>query len=459
MPTIKSYTEILKNDFNPLLKLAIPLAFVGMVGAAPAFFETLFLAHVDQKTLAAGALVSWLYGTFAVIIFGILSSINVLISHKHGAKDQQGIILILRDGLLLSILLSIPAFLLFWNMAPIFLIFGQDPSVVALAKSYLHALAWGLIPNFIAIAIFELIIGLGHTRILTVFTVFGVSLVVLCSYILIFGKWGFPALGIAGAGWGMTVSYWIIAIVQSIYVFIHPEYKQYFLPIFNRKKPSFMWELLKVGIPMGVMYCFEVAFFFALTLVMGSLGSQLLAANQIVMQYLGALMSVIFSIAQAITVRMGHLLGAKEPLAAKKAGYAGIFMSAIFMCLIAICYFAFPNLLISVDIDMNNIHNAEIIRAVKQLFAIAAVFQILEAIRISLFGMLRALKDTHFTLLISIISFWGIALPIGYLLATHFNYGSVGLWWAMVISAIISVILLNFRFQTKMRRYQTNNDS
>lgn len=116
----------LKKDLYPLLKLAIPLMLTGIVGASASFFETMFLARVDQQTLAAGALVSWLYATFAVIIFGTLSSINILIALKHGARDQTAISFVVRDGVLLSILLFIPAFLLFWNMAPIFLLFGQQ---------------------------------------------------------------------------------------------------------------------------------------------------------------------------------------------------------------------------------------------------------------------------------------------------------------------------------------------
>lgn len=445
--------SIIKNDVYPLLKLAVPLALTGIVGASASFFETLFLAHVDHQTLAAGALVSWLYGTFAVILFGTLSSINVLISHKHGAKDQLSITLITRDGLLLASLMSIPAFLLFWNMAPIFLLFGQNPSVVLLAKSYLHALSWGLLPNFIAIAIFEVLIGLGHTRVIMNFTIFGVSLVVFFSYALIFGKFGLPALGIAGAGWGMSVSYWIIAVVTSVYVLTHKEYKNYFRHIYNRNKPSFLWELLQVGVPMGTMYCIEVAFFFALTLVMGSLSSQLLAANQIALQYLGALMSVIFSIAQAITVRMGHLLGAKEINSAKTAGLCGAVISATLMTIIAICFWIFPSLLISVDFDVNNPANAEIVKEIRNLFGISAIFQIIEAVRISLFGTLRALKDTNFTLLTSIISFWCIALPIGYLFATYLHLGGEGLWYGMVIGASASVILLYQRFKLKIRRY------
>jgi MATE family multidrug resistance protein len=459
MSAMTRHHSIIKNDLYPLLKLAIPLALIGIVGAAQSFFETLFLAHVNQETLAAGALVSWLYGTFFVIMLGTLSSINVLVSHKHGANDQAGLARVAHDGLLLGLLFTVPAFILFWNMAPLLLLFGQNPSVVALAQSYLHALAWGLLPNFIAVALFEVIIGLGNTRVITVFTVFGVSSIIFFSYALIFGKFGFPALGIAGAGWGMTISYWIIAIVLSAYVLIREDYKRYFLPIFYRNKPSFLWELLQVGAPMGAMYCFEVAFFLVLTLLMGSLGSELLAANQIALQYMGASMTVIFSIAQAITVRMGHLLGGSELNAAKNAGYAGICVSGIFMGAVAICYWVFPGFLISADMDVNNSSNAIIVSEIKKLFVISAIFQIFEAIRISLFGVLRAFKDTRFTLLISIISFWCIALPIGYLLATYFQFGGAGFWWGMVMGAGVSVILLYQRFKSKMHHYEVKRGS
>src|SRR3990167_8342124 len=143
MSVITVHHSIIKNDVYPLLKLAVPLALTGILGGSVGFFETLFLAHVGHETLAAGALVSWLYGTFFCILFGTLSAINVLISHKHGAQDKTGVSLVVRDGLFLAILLTIPAFLLFWNMAPIFLLFGQNPSIVLLAKSYLHAMSWG----------------------------------------------------------------------------------------------------------------------------------------------------------------------------------------------------------------------------------------------------------------------------------------------------------------------------
>ena len=134
------------------------------------FFETMFLAHLSSDVLAAGALVSWLFGTFIVILIGILSSINILVAHQYGAKKFSAISFIVRDGIWLAIVLALPSFILFWNLSPIFLFLGQNPSVVHLAQTYLHALAWGLLPNFLMFALLEFIVGLGHARVLLVFT-------------------------------------------------------------------------------------------------------------------------------------------------------------------------------------------------------------------------------------------------------------------------------------------------
>lgn len=111
----------LKNDFYPLLQLLAPLIAVSIVNSGTSFFETVFLAHLSTDVLAAGALVGWLFGTLVVILFGTLSAINVLISHQHGAKEEQHIVSVVRDGFAVAGLLFIPTFLLLWNMPPIFL--------------------------------------------------------------------------------------------------------------------------------------------------------------------------------------------------------------------------------------------------------------------------------------------------------------------------------------------------
>lgn len=444
---------LLKKNFYPLLALAIPLAMTGLLQSGIFFFETIFLAQLGPDVLAAGSLVSWLVGTIAVILFGTLSSINILVAYKHGAKDEAGISEIVRDGLKLALLMALPIMVLFWNISPLLLLFGQSPDIVLLAKSYLHAITYGILPNVITIALLETIIGLGHTRIILIVSLISVTFTIFFSYAFIFGKFGFPALGIAGAGWGITISYWITAIFLFIHVLTSHQYKRFFQQLFLSNKVSHLLELFRIGLPMGAMYCVEVAFFFAVTLIMGTFSSQLMAANQIAFQYMGTLVGVIFSIAQAITVRMGHLLGAGDPTAARQAGFAGISISVLLMMLASLVYWFYPSALISIDFDIHLPENYGLIREATQFLAVAALFQIVESIRISLFGALRSLKDTHFPLLISVISFWGIALPVGYILATRWHFGGPGLWWGMVLGASFSVLLLLHRFEFKIKQY------
>lgn len=443
--------KLFKQNIYPLLLLVIPLTLTGLLQSSTYFFETMFLAHLGQEVLAAGALVNWLFWTFMVVLVGVLSAINILVAHKYGAEDFKAISFIVRDGLWLAVLLAIPLFFLFWNLAPLLLFLGQNPKVVILAKIYLHALAWGLLPYFVLFSLLEFIVGLGHARVILIFTILSASLTVFFSYALIFGKFGFPALGIAGAGWGTTISYWISVSLLILFIALNEQYRKYCDRIFSPLKKNHLKDLLKTGLPIGLMYSVEVGFFLALTLLSGKLSSELLAANQVVLQYVGTLMSIIFSIAQAITVRMGHLIGAHDILSAERTCYVGISISFVLMLIVALVYWTIPVTLISIDFNVHDPLNNSLVQLTVQLLSIAALFQFFEATRITLFGALRALKDTRFTLLISILSFWGIALPLGYLLASTFHMGGAGFWWAMVTGAAISVILLSWRFHMKIK--------
>lgn len=131
---------------------------------------------------------------------GTFNAINILVAHKFGQNDHQGTSLVLRDGLILVFLLIIPTFLLFWNISFIFSLLGQKPELIALVTLYVHALVWGLLPKFILILSFEFLIGLGHTRFSMIFNLASIPLEIFFSYILIFGKLGFPALGLQVQG-------------------------------------------------------------------------------------------------------------------------------------------------------------------------------------------------------------------------------------------------------------------
>lgn len=449
MPKIQA-AAFWRRDAAPLLRLALPLVMTGLVESSISFFSTFFLARLGEDAIAAGSLVGWFFATLMVILWGGLTSVSVLVSRKHGEQDISGVARVLRDGLLLAMLLVPPMFLLLWNLAPVFGFFGQSAAVVAMAEPYLRALAFGLLPDFLMLVLLQFLSGLGHVRVTMVFTLFWVPVAIIANYGFIFGKLGLPELGMSGIGWGLTTSYWLTTLWLALYIFFNKTYRVYIKPLLQSGQQSMLHQLIRIGLPMGLMYALEIGFFFVLALYMGTLSNTFLAANQIVMQFLGMMMAVVFALAQAVTIRMGHLLGEKDVLAAERTVKAGILSAVTFMLLVGALYVFAPDWLIGLDISLSDRENASLLTIARQFFLLAAFFQLAEAARIVCFGALRALHDTRFTLMVSIISFWGIALPLGQLLSRMHGLHGSGMWLGMSFSALASVLLLWRRLQKQL---------
>ncbi len=251
----------------------------------------------------------------------------------------------------------------------------------------------------------------------------------------------------------MAISNALEMVALILYIASHAEYKKYLNKLCSLQRPKYLMELVRLGLPMGLMFCLEVGFFFVLMLFMGRIGVAALAANQLVFQYFCFCMEIAFAVAQAITVRMGHELGARNQAAAKRASLTGTSLVLVLMLVVALCYWCVPRQLMSLDIDIHSVANQALITCAIPFFAIAALFQVFEAVRITLFGALRALKDTRFTLLTSVISFWFIALPVGYLLAYPGHLNGMGFWWGMVFGGVLSVVLLLYRMKKTFSKW------
>lgn len=444
-------TRFSSSEINSLLKLAIPLILNGFLEASIGFSTTFFLAHLGARELAAGAVVQWIFFTMMVILWGTLCSVSVLVSQKFGEKNYSAISDVLRDSIILALIMTVPTMLLLRNMEPILLVIGQSAVTAELGSAYMKALSWGMAPDFIMLVLMQFFIGLGHARTTLFFTLCWVPINIISSYAFVFGKFGLPALGMEGIGWGTSFAFTLVATILIIYLLFNSYYRKYLSEAFAWGKPKYLWELCQIGVPMGSMFCIEVGFFLTMTLVMAHWGTEIVAANQITLQLSGQISVVSFSIAQAITVRIGHTLGANQPHLAERAAYIGMAFALSFMMLVAISWWLVPKYYIGIDLDLAASKNAKIISYAIEFLAIGAFFQLIESVRFTLFGALRGMKDTRFTLLTSIISFWGISLPLGYLLATVFHLSGSGLWYGVVLGQFCGALILYARFRYKVR--------
>jgi MATE family multidrug resistance protein len=446
-------TNNFRNETKALTKLAVPLIMTGMVNAPLGFFSTLLLARLGHAQLAAGAIVMWLFSTIMMLLWGVLSAVSVSVAHCYGAGNVSCIARVLRDGFLLALIMSVPLMFLIDNTPLVLLHFGQHAKVVILVREYLRILIWSILPNLIVLVLEQFLIGLGRARVNLWFALIWMPFNVCLSYLLMFGKWGFPELGISGLGWSTTLSMWLLAVMLSIYIYSAKYYRSILRATLEINQPSRLGELVRIGLPIGAMFSVELAFFLMLTLFMGRISPHALAANQIVMQYMGILATITFAIAQAITVRIGHNIGAKDIDKISYTTASGVMIGGVFALIIASTYWLFPTPYIAVDLNIHAANNQEIIKLAKQIFAVAAIFQLLEAARIGLFGALRGIGDTRFALWSSVFIFWWIAFPLGYFFAKVLHWQGVGFWWGITLASACGSVLfaLRFRYAVKIR--------
>lgn len=444
-----------KNFFSEsklLLMLAIPLIMSGVIETSVGFFSNIFLARLGTETLAAGGLVNWVYATLMIIVWGSTSAVTTLAARYYGENNLTEIRCILYASLLLILIMILPATLIMWNLSPILLFFGQKPSIVALAEPYLHSITYAIIPDFLVTILLQFIVGLGRTKTNLVFSLLFVPINLIANYCLMFGKFGLPALGIAGIGWGASFTFWILVIGFYTYFFLEKSFRIYFkIPDFYKIYAAAK-EIIHIGLPLGLMYCLEVAFFLAISIITGLISESIQSANQITLQFYWLFSVVTFSFAQAITIKVAHSIGQNDRQAINYATYLGVFYTSAFMFITALLYWFFAGQLISIDLKSTP-ENASIINLAKAFFSIAALIQLTEAVRFSFFAALRAFKDTRYTLFNSILIYWLLALPLGCLLAFRFNMGGLGIWWAWLIGQIIGTPLLIWRCRRKIKEY------
>lgn len=435
-----------------LLMLSLPLIISGIIETSIGFFSNVFLAHLGTARLAAGALVNWVFTTLMVIIWGTLSATTTLVARYYGAKNNLQISSVFYAGLFLALVLMLPSMSLLRKLAAIFLFFGQNPRIVELAPPYLHGLSWAIIPDFMITVLLQFVAGLGRTKTNLVFSLLFVPISIFFNYSLMFGKFALPVLGLAGIGWGTAISFWIMSSGFSLYFCLNKSYRIYWRFPGLKNISLALKEILQVGLPLGLTYCVEVGFFLAMTLLMGRISPDALAANQLTLQFFWIFSIVTFALAQGITIRVGHSVGRNDQKAVHYATYIGIFYASAFMLLTAILYWGFPEKLISIDFDLHDAKNAVIVHLAKEFLALAALVQLFEAPRFALFGALRGLKDTRFTLFTSLLIFWIIALPLGYI-AIPYGFSASGIWWATILAEIIGLCLLIGQYRRKVQAY------
>ncbi|MDZ8140591.1 MAG: MATE family efflux transporter [Nostoc sp. DedQUE04] len=447
------------SEVKKCLMLAVPLAAAQVAQSATGFVDTVMMGWLGSQTIASGGLGTVIF-TFSLLIFsGIVSAVSPLAAQAYGAGNKEKVGTIVRLGLGISLVLGIPITLLLYNGGALLLLLGQDANTVALTEIYLRAIALGFIPGLGFAVLKSFLSALLQPQLIIVTVVLGTLFNITANYVLMFGKLGFPALGLAGIGWASTLSLWSMFITLAVYIYNQPRFAVYsiFRPSSQEAFPlehrRIVGEIFQIGLPIGGLIAVEGGLFTVVTLLIGQLGTNALAAHQIALQTISMSFQMAVGISLATTVRVGQLAGQNDLVGTRLAGYVGIAIAALAMGVVALAFWLVPKSIISLYIDINNQNNADVVALAVKLLAVAAIFQIVDGVQVTAAGALRGLKDTRIPMLIGFFAYWCVGLFTGYTFGISLGSGAIGLWWGLAIGLASAAIILTWRFSTR----KTNN--
>ncbi|MBU7586634.1 MAG: MATE family efflux transporter [Nostoc sp. TH1S01] len=441
------------SEVKQCLLLAVPLAAAQIAQSATGFVDTVMMGWLGSQTIASGGLGAAIFTFCLLVTTGIIAAVSPLAAEAYGAGKPEKAGKIVRQGIGISLLLGIPITVLLWYGSTLLVMLGQDVNAAALAQTYLRAIAWGFIPGLGFAVLKSFLSALSQPQLIMVTVVLGTLFNITANYVLMFGKLGLPALGLAGIGWASTLSLWSMFIALAIYIFSQRRFAVYkifeFSPIsnFSQQNRRIFWEIFQIGLPIGGLIAVEAGLFTVVTFIIGQLGTTALAAHQIALQTASMSFQMVLGISLATTVRVGQLAGEQDLKGVGLAGYVGISLGALSMAIAGLIFWLFPKLIVSLYLDIDNPNNQNVVYLAEKLLAVAAIFQIVDGIQVSASGALRGLKDTRVPMLIGIFAYWCVGLLIGYALGIWFDYGTIGLWWGLAIGLASAAIVLTWRFR------------
>ena len=384
---------------------------------------------------------------------GVSYAITPLVAEAHGAGDKAKISDVLRNGSTINLITGLLLVAIIFAIEPFMHHMNQPVEVVTLALPYLNIVALSIIPTMIFQSYRQFAEGLHSTRMAMVIVVGSNLLNILLNYLLIFGKWGFPELGLNGAGWATLTSKIMMGAGMMAYVYYGEKFRNYRAGFaIGHYSKALINKMLHIGLPAGSQFIFEAGAFGFSAIMMGWLGTTALAAHQIAINLATISYMTTSGLGAAATIRIGNYLGQKEIAQLRKAGFTLFAMALIIMFAWGILFIGGKNFLPRLYIDDTNV-----ISVAAPLLIIAGFFQLSDGLQVVCAGALRGIQDVKIPSLLIFIAYWIIALPVGYYLAFPMNLGPNGIWYGLLIGLTVTAAAMVWRFNSLTHKLKAQN--
>jgi MATE family multidrug resistance protein len=431
------------------LKLAYPVMLAQLGQVTVSMADTIMVGRVGTTELAASAFANSIFIVIFIFSLGFSLGITPLIGNAFGKKQNKKITVLFQNGLLVNILLSLLLMVLFMPLAPALRWMNQPPDVVEMAIPYFLILMTSALPSAVFFAYRQFGEGIGNTKIAMWITLLGNVVNIFFNYLLIYGKFGFPEMGLIGAGIGtliarISMAVAFIWVVQKKSIF--EPYRRYFSKE-NFQKLACI-RLIKTSFPISGQLLVEVLSFSVSAIMVGWINKENLAAHQIALTMASGTFMLALGVASATTIRISHQFGSGHYKATKVAAIAAMHLAVILMSFNAAMFFIFRN-----QIPMIFSTDPVVIRIAAQLLIVAGFFQIFDGLQIVGLSALRGLADVKAAMYIAAISYIVICLPLAYLFGFPLHLGTVGVWIGLAIGLVIAALAYRARFNYFMKKY------
>jgi MATE family multidrug resistance protein len=437
-----------RREVRDTLILTAPIAAALLAEMGMGVIDYSMSGHLGPTALAAAGLGLQLLFTPMFWGMGAITATGAVGAQAHGAADADAVSESMRQGFLMATLLSAPIMVLAVLAIPMLPLVNKDAEVVRQVGSIiLIGLPWiplvywfTVVRNFVTV--------MQRPTIVTICAIVGLPVSFLSNYAFMYGHWGAPRLGATAVGLTGVIVALLHLVMIVAYVKMVPELRRY--RIFARLlhfNGKMMAELFRVGIPIAMAYLFETGLFFTVTVLMGVLSTEALAAHNVVLNICAMTFMIPYALSQAATVRVGYAVGAQQPEAARRAGYMAIWLGIAWMMVGATTMLTVPNLLTAIYLKLSDPANGGAVRMAASLFVIAAIFQIVDGTQVTTQGALRGLKDTTMPMVICGLGYWVFGLGSGVTMGFVLGYGATGLWWGLAIGLAVSATLLFVRWR------------
>ncbi len=428
------------------LRLALPLLLAHLLQSSMGLVDTIMAGRYSAVALAGVGVGSSLFFPCFVLLLGLMVAVTPLVAHAHGAGSltlvrgivQRGMLLGVGVGLLLMLLLRQCGFVLSWM--------GVTPDVSLVAEGYLQAVAWSLPLTGIFYALRGGSDGLARPRLSMIAGAFGLVSNIIANYVLIYGHLGLPELGGVGCGYATTFSFLVMVLV------LYKMQARGVLPALgkNQQEQGGIWQLFVLGLPIGLALFVECSIFSLIALFIARMGAEIVAAHQVALNISSYLYMLPYSLASALTIRVGFHLGGCRIAAFRETVFCGLILATLSAAATAAFLYLQAPLIAgwySTDPQVTSI--------AVSLLLFAAIYQLPDSIQTNCAGILRGCKDTRAAMVIVTFAYWGVSLPLGWLLGIQefagIAPGPAGFWISLICGLTIAAVLLLLRVRQVMR--------